>query len=281
MRTELASPVLEISPIGIGDIDDLLALGQEAGWNQTEDDWVVMLRLGQGFGMRDRRGRTIASCVVLPYPPDFGWVGMVLVGGAHRRQGHATRLLRHGIEMLEGLGLVPILDASPAGRDVYSRLGFVPITGIDRWRGRATRRFTESDSLSAAEFHRVVAMDAKAFGASRPGLFAALAGRPEAVVLQDREDRGFLFSRPGSGATQIGPVLAETGEIATQLIARALDAIDGPVLLDVPAREVELGAMLAARGFAIERGFKRMALRPTRPFTIGRTMRVIAGPELG
>ena len=28
-----------------------LALSAEAGWNQTEEDWTLMLRLGQAFGV--------------------------------------------------------------------------------------------------------------------------------------------------------------------------------------------------------------------------------------
>src|SRR5690606_18597512 len=79
--------------------------------------------------------RVVASSMILPYPPRFGWIGMVLVHGPFRRRGLATRLLHRAIAELEQAGLAPMLDATPAGKAVYDALGFKPLFELQRWRG--------------------------------------------------------------------------------------------------------------------------------------------------
>ncbi len=75
--------------------------------------------------------------------------------------------------------------------------------------------------------------------------------------------------------------MAEDEAAAGRLLATAIDALSGPVLLDMPDSEHGLAALVAARGFGVERVFTRMALTDG-PFTTRRrSMRIIAGPELG
>ena len=62
---------------------------------------------------------------------------MVLVTAAQRRQGLARWLLRDCIERLTRRQLVPVLDATPAGRSVYSGLGFRDAWSMRRLVGRA------------------------------------------------------------------------------------------------------------------------------------------------
>ena len=78
-----------------------------------------------GFAVRDG-GRLVATALALPYPPAFGWVSMVLVHAPYRRRGLATRLVERATAALEGAGLLPVLDATPAGAEVYGRHGLPP-----------------------------------------------------------------------------------------------------------------------------------------------------------
>jgi hypothetical protein len=253
-----------------------------AGWNQTMRDWSALLYAGQGFGMRGPDGRLVASIVVLRYPPRLGWIGMVLVDENYRHRGIATRLMRHGIEILQADGLIPMLDATPDGRKVYERLGFTPLAPIQRWRGTAIAR--ERRGLSrwrTPELDAAIALDAAAFGAPRRRLLLGLAARLDALSLKASHGHGYLFSRAGRTATQIGPVLAESEATGVALCERALDRLDGEVLLDVPVRETAIAAMLEARGLTVERSFTRMALGDGGPFSLGPAMRIVAGPELG
>src|SRR5690242_3487262 len=108
------------------DIPRAMSLSQEAGWNQVAADWRIFLELGEGYGITvdgDAR-RLIATAAILPHGDRCGWISMVLVTAAHRRRGLARWLLQHCIAALSARRLVPLLDATPAGRAVYVGLGF-------------------------------------------------------------------------------------------------------------------------------------------------------------
>src|SRR5260221_5185618 len=100
-----------------------LLLSAEAGWNQIEADWRFMLASGAGFGFADPGGRLVASGLTVDFP-DYAWISMILVTPDWRRRGLATRLMQSCIDALAARRLVPALDASPQGREVYRRLGF-------------------------------------------------------------------------------------------------------------------------------------------------------------
>src|SRR5688500_16288724 len=100
-----------------------LALSEAAGWNQNQADWRLMLDMGHGWGI-SLAGTLAASTLVLPYGGSFAWISMVLVHPAHRRKGFASHLLRVAIADLARRGLTPVLDATPAGREVYRQEGF-------------------------------------------------------------------------------------------------------------------------------------------------------------
>jgi GNAT superfamily N-acetyltransferase len=275
-------PLTSLTPLLPADIGDALALVAEAGWNQVANDWRIMLACGEGSCVRDSWGRAIATSVALPYPEGgFGWVGMVLVHGPFRKRGLATTLLGGAIDALRAKGRVPMLDATPAGRAVYEPMGFRPIEQISRWRGDGAasavpRRVPPSTDAIAA----FVEADGAAFGAPRPRLIADLLRRPDSPMAL-RAEGAFLLTRAGRTATQIGPLVARDEASAANLLTTAIDALSGPVLLDMPDTERDLASLVAARGFRVERIFTRMAPTDGPLVTRRQTMRIIAGPELG
>lgn len=284
MPTEPPEIALSMRPMRQGDIRAGMDLVRAAGWNQTEADWRYMLAHGEGYGIEDDQGRLIASTIVLPYPPDIGWIGMVLVATEFRRRGLATRLVNHAIAAIRDAGRVPMLDATPDGRAVYTAMGFRDLEGIGRWRGTGAlpREHLEAAILSMTDelADRGSRADADAFGSDRRHLLTDLRNRPEAIALAIPGGGGWLWSRSGRTATQIGPIVAEHSSEAIALCAAALDRIDGAVIVDVPDREAELTAFLRGRGFSLERRLTRMAL-DSAPTTLGPATRAVIGPELG
>lgn len=284
MPTEPPETALSMRPMRPDDIPAGLDLVRTAGWNQTQADWRFMLAHGEGYGIEDERGRFIASTIVLPYPPDIGWIGMVLVAREFRRRGLATRLMNHAIAAIRDAGRVPMLDATPDGRAVYATMGFRDLEGIGRWRGisSAPRERPEVAVLSMTDeaADRGSRADADAFGSDRRHLLNDLRNRPEAISFAMPSGAGWLWSRSGRTAMQIGPIVAEHPSDAIALCAAALDRIDGDVIVDVPDREAELISFLRGRGFSLERQLTRMALDGT-PATLGSATRAIIGPELG
>ncbi|MGZ5130631.1 MAG: GNAT family N-acetyltransferase, partial [Caldimonas sp.] len=124
---------LRFAALTSADIEAALALSDAAGWNQTGNDWAIFIGRGHAIGLRDAAGRLVATAAALPYGSERGWISMVLVAEAWRHRGLASRLMDACIDHLRGAGIVPVLDATPAGAAVYRRIGFVAGFEIDRW----------------------------------------------------------------------------------------------------------------------------------------------------
>src|SRR4051794_36300661 len=144
---------------------------------------------------------------------------MVLVAPEHRRKALGTRLLRRCIDDLLKQNLVPVLDATPAGREVYRPLGFLDAWGFHRLALRE-RTFSSSGAETEIAPHSIAIQrieeavwpalcryDAAVFGADRSKLLTRLRGRAPAefVALRDGGVAGFLLGRDGRVASQLGP----------------------------------------------------------------------------
>jgi len=264
-----------------------LALSRSAHWNQNEADWRLMLEIGHGWGVSLDDGTLAASTLVLPYGR-FAWVSMVLVLPEHRRKGYATQLLRKALAELENRGLTPILDATPAGREVYVQEGFRDTWGFRRFQLpeaiAAIERSTGVRPLRAADWPQLLALDAQAFGASRERLLRSLAARlPQAALVAEESGKlaGFLLGRDGREARQLGPLVARSSDAARALLAEALAKVSPPLYLDVVDREPGITAWLESLGFEFQRPFTRMVHgAPVAPGEAGLVF-CPAGPELG
>jgi GNAT superfamily N-acetyltransferase len=266
-----------------------LALSAEAGWNQVEADWRLMLRLGRGLGMSDG-DRLVATTIMLPFERRFAWISMVLVGEPYRRRGLASRLMRRAIDALIGMGCVPLLDATPAGREVYQRLGFQDCWAMARLAcsGAVSPEAAGDDpavrGLAPDDWTGVLEIDRTVFGADRSGILRDLARRvPQAALVAERDGRicGATFAREGRVATQLGPVIAPDDAAARALVGGALKEIVGPVFIDLPDRHARIGAWLSGLGFAQQRPLIRMAFGRNQAFDDARRLYAVAGPELG
>lgn len=286
-----------VGPLRPAEIEQAEQLVAEAGWNQVAADWRLFLDLGSVHAIRTPEGRVVATGGTLPYGGRFAWVSMVLVAGEHRRRGLATRLLRLCIDEIKGAGMIPVLDATPAGREVYRKLGFADAWGITLLERAAPRAATAPTPpppqtpqgvairpLAPDDLPRVRAYDAAAFGADRGEILRRLCERlPAAAWLAERQGRivGTVLARDGRRATQLGPLVAEDSAIATALLAAALPAIVGPVYVDVADAQRALRAWLESAGFTAQRPWTRMLLGRDNSFDDVARVFAIAGPELG
>src|ERR1044071_6889045 len=137
---------IEIRLLAEGDVAEAMRLKEGAGWNQTEEDWRRLLRLGpRGCFAATVGGRLMATTTTTSYGRALAWVGMVLVDPEFRRRGIATALVRAALGSLEAEGASAVkLDATPEGAHVYEGLGFEAELRIERWVGTAGRRTSES-----------------------------------------------------------------------------------------------------------------------------------------
>jgi GNAT superfamily N-acetyltransferase len=289
-----SDPADAIGPsLTTAELDDANQLVREAGWNQLDADWRIFLDLGAVHAVRTAAGRVIATAAMLPYGGRFAWISMVLVAGAHRRRGLATRLLQRCIDDLAAVGLVPVLDAAPAGRAVYGPLGFRDAWSFTRWAAPQQRPRLEAIRSPAgpsirpiddADWPAVCACDAAAFGADRTRVLERLRGRlPAAALVAEQRGRitGFLLGRDGGIAAQLGPLVAADDETAQALLVCGLGAVGGPLCIDVVDAKAALGAALAGIGFITARPFTRMVYRRATGFADPLRTYAVAGPELG
>jgi len=261
-----------------------VALSAEAGWNQTEADWRLMLGRGHGVGFVSPHGRLVASALVLPYGARFAWLSMVLVSVPWRRRGLASRLTQECLRHTAERELAVLLDAAPLAEAIYRPLGFEPVFGFRRWHAeRPISPEPPADDvrpMRADDLGWVAQLDEKVFGSARPDLLAHLFahGGDRAMVAQER---GFVLARDGRLETQIGPLAAEDAGTAGALLGRAIGAGGGPLCLDLPERHEILSALLERAGFAPGRRFQRMRLGTREAFGDAARYFVVTGPELG
>jgi GNAT superfamily N-acetyltransferase len=280
------------APLRPDDLGDAQALVAEVGWNQTERDWRMFLELGRVQAIRTDAGRVIATAATLPYG-GFGWISMVLVTATWRRRGLASQLLRGAIDELCGAGLVPVLDATPAGREVYRTLRFAETWGFARLARPAMPSThalgSQDDSVTVKPitddvWPEICAYDARAFGSERSRLLTCLRGRmpaAELVVLRGGRLAGVLLGREGRIATQLGPLVAEDAATARALLAQALTAITGPVFIDLANSKAATRTFIEALGFSFTRPLTRMVYGRASAFDDGVRTFAVVGPEFG
>jgi GNAT superfamily N-acetyltransferase len=265
-------------------------LSMEIGWNQSQEDWTYMLKVGEGFGWEAPDGSLAATALALPYGR-FAWICMVLVAEGFRRHGLATHLMAKIIERQSAAGRVSGLDATPEGRAVYRRIGFQDHYGLARYRAAPPHPTlaqaecsTKIRPLAKTDLAAMAAYDRRIFGGNRSTLLRyMLDGQPRRAfgAWDGGELSGFVLARGGRHATQIGPLVATDAAIAMALAKAALRGIDGAVFIDALDRHAPFLAWLESSGFEYQRPFARMYLGRETGFDRPRQIYAIAGPELG
>jgi GNAT superfamily N-acetyltransferase len=257
------------------DIEVGMRLKETAGWNQIRADWEAFLSLEPaGCLVAEQAGRVVATATAIGYGRSVGWIGMILVDPDFRRRGIATRMMERAIAFLDALPCACLkLDATEAGAPVYERMGFQVEYGVERWRRppgpipEPESGATEISRVRSIDVPRLGAWDEPVFGADRTRLldWYRRNGGPGFRLEEDETTRGLVFSRPGSFAFQVGPLVAEDESSARRLLLRALSASeDRPVIIDLPTPNSAAVELAGEFGFERSRVLLRMHRGPNR-----------------
>lgn len=239
------------------DVGDALQLSLLAGWNQTAEDWRLLLRLApEGCFCVHSDGAVVATATLVEYGKVLAWVGMVLTHPEYRRQGLAKLLLARVLKTADESGVCTVkLDATDQGRPLYQSLGFVSKQAVERWErpavsgGGNSKKF--EDGLSDLR-----GMDVTAFGADRSELLSALETRGAVCS----NNGGFVVTRSGSRTAYLGPCVAATQSAAREIIDAALDQNPEQAWSwDLLPRNQRAVALATELGFAPQRRLVRMA----------------------
>ncbi|MEI8310916.1 MAG: GNAT family N-acetyltransferase, partial [Verrucomicrobiota bacterium] len=119
-----------------GDLGFANAVREQAGWNQTPQDWQALLDYSQSLCfVAEENGRPAGTVSVIRYGNCLAWIGMLLVLEECRGRGVGGALLNQALTASAGAKSIG-LDATPAGRPLYEKNGFAVVAELSRWEGR-------------------------------------------------------------------------------------------------------------------------------------------------
>lgn len=248
------------------DIPFAVRLKNEAGWNQTEADWRRFLSLSQGGSFIAEHGGAPVGTVATFLFGSIGWIAMLVVDKTCRHQGTGTRLLEYAVAVLKDRGAATVrLDATPLGRPIYAGYGFQAEYDLCRFEGTLRSAPAAGPAAEPAQdLDRLLRLDREATGTERRALLELLAREASAwscIAEDEGELAGYLFTRPGSRAVQIGPVVAKSALAGEQLFNAAADRFAGAtIFIDVPEPNVPATRWAESQGLVRQRVLTRMFL---------------------
>jgi GNAT superfamily N-acetyltransferase len=271
------------------DIEAGLRLCRLAGWDQVRRDWQRFLDGPDCSTLAAvLRDDVVATSATIRYGMRFGWIGMVLVHPDAQGRGVGRAVLHQAIEELSDMPAIR-LDATPAGRILYQKHGFIdeyPLTRMESTSvsvGDSPR--TLARPMTRGELHEVATMDQAAFGAPRANLLEWMYdGAPEFAYVAERDGNlcGYLLGRHGHQFEHLGPIVADAVtdaiDLATTCLARHRDQ---SFVIDAPHHSRGWMSFLEASGFHAQRPYVRMYRGGRPPFALQRNEFAVLGPEFG
>src|SRR5262249_46491201 len=138
--------------------------------------------------------------------------------------------LERAVQYLDESGVPTIkLDATPLGKPLYAKMGFVSEYEIERWilkrTGQQERATSGANDPPAERLPEIFTLDRDAFGSDRSALLGSLDDRAPDFTLaagRGKQLEGYAFGRRGLFADHLGPWMAADRETARQLLSEFL-----------------------------------------------------------
>ena len=268
-----------------GDLTAAAELSCAAEWNQTPEDWQMLLDLAPNscFGI-EADGRLVATTTLLCYERKLAWIGMVLTHPKYRGRGFARGLVRAALDRVDSLGIETVkLDATDEGRPLYGSLGFQPEQAVERWsrpqlpKSQAAEPRPWGLKNSSTLLTTLRELDTQAVDSDRSIMLHKLSQRSTVWS----SPNAFLFARAGRATEYLGPCIAADSAAAQPIIAGAIDSSAHTGwswdLLPANKHAVTLASEL---GFTCQRCLTRM-VRGKPLYGRDEMVYAIAGFELG
>lgn len=265
-----------LRPLRSQDLPAAVRLSTQAGWNQTYDDWTMLLDLApEGCLAIEMDGKLASTTTLFCYERKLAWIGMVLTDPAYRRQGLARKLFEECLKRADRMGIETLkLDATDQGQPLYEKFGFRCEQDIERWSlpGNGTLPIVSSIDLDAS----LTKIDASYFLADRSSLLTRLASRGSVHKTAD----AYLLARAGRLSAYLGPCVSKNVEGARQTIIKLIKDSSCAWMWDLFPQNRDATELAAELGFTRQRQLKRMFRGQDSP-TSTNAIYAIAGFELG
>lgn len=275
------------------DIATGMRLKELAGWNQTAADWKRFLEASpKGCFVAEIESKICGTAATISFENRFAWVGMVLVDPEFRGRGMGTTLLQTAIAYLDEMRIPTVkLDATPQGRAIYEKLGFVSEYEIERWVLKRPQGFEAKlvkprrAMLSPLELEEILRVDREVFGADRGSLLRSLYDEaPDFVMRTEDQDalEGYAFGRRGSFADHLGPWVATQEKSVRFLLEEFLQRSSRDhVVADCMKSNAVANKLVRQFGFEYSRPLTRMYRGPNEHPGRPEKLCAITGPEFG
>ncbi len=224
----------------------------------------------QGLWVGTIGDKPIGCIAGVRYNSLYGFVGLFIVEKIQRGKGYGIKLWNHAFEHLSNLPCIG-LEAALDRVDDYSTWGFKKSSLTTRWQWEGDRpidnNFESSDieisSLMVLQDNQIPAIavqsyDAKREPSPRPHFLSDWLNHPAGTVLALVDSQGSChgFGRirpcllPHGEGWRIGPLLADTPQLAESLIQLLLKRHNGVVLIDSPGLNPLANKLLQKLGFS-------------------------------
>jgi len=251
---------LTIRPMTRADLSTVLDWAAAEGWNPGVFDAEAFHAVDpDGFLLGEVDGAPAGAISVVEYGPDFGFLGLFIVKPEFRGRGFGRRIWEAGMARLgpRAVGL----DGVVAQQARYAKEGFVTAHRTIRFSGRVQAGEVSSTALVELHHGRPVGLwgmcaiyDRPLFPGDREIFLRAWLyppGRRTLAYVADSVVRGYGSIRRCVDGFKIGPLFADTPEIAERLFSGLVSRHHGEtVALDVPEPNAEAMALAERHGLA-------------------------------
>jgi GNAT superfamily N-acetyltransferase len=289
------NPVPKIRPMVSKDLPGARRLQFLEGWNQSIEDWKLFIDSNPGGCFvavvpegSDSDDAVVGTVASIRYGKVVCWISMVLVDPEYRGRGIGGRLMQHVINANERHCDCLRLDATPAGRSVYERLGFRAEYGLERW-------MCNTPAAGGGIPHKLIPLDDQLLTDLLP-FDRAVFGADRSIVLkhlirtnprcgwfgsQSGKNVSYILGRFGEKYYQIGPLVAQHPREIDDLVQTGIVmAGNRSIAIDILVGNNQLHDSLESSGFRFQRPFTRMS-RGISPLEQAQYSLAIAGPEFG
>lgn len=228
----------------------------QEGWNPGLHDAACFRAADpDGFFIGEWRGEPVACLSAVAYGEDFGFIGLYIVKQAFRGRGFGMRVWQHGMNYLRNRNIG--LDGVVAQQANYKKSGFQLAYRNIRFQGVAQEtaqgeHYADVLNASALPFESLSDYDRQCFPAARERFLAAWLAQPGAmarVAVRDGHVMGYGVLRRCLTGYKIGPLFADSDEIAGRLFSALTSSIAGEVFFfDVPEINVDAVALAERHG---------------------------------
>ncbi|WP_369790694.1 GNAT family N-acetyltransferase [Rouxiella sp. WC2420] len=241
-------PEIILREMTAADLTACHGLSQAVSWSHRLEDWQLAFHCGKGW-VAESAGQVLGSAIYWRWGSESATLGLVIVSPDCQGRGVGKALLNTLIGKLDGSKIR--LHATPEGKPLYEKLGFVTTGGIRQQQSRELPVITAPElenncrfrPLGVEDVNTLSELDTLSSGMRRPALYQALLDPQspfcmEKGLLLTRDDKpaGFALLRKFGRGYNIGPVIAASLDDAKALIQQLLSESNGKFMrLDVEA----------------------------------------------